>query len=460
MSTLTRKEVLQIAKSAQDKGLRPDLSGTDLREIDLSGVYLSGAYLIGAKLNGANLNQTNFTGANLSQADLNGAHLRGAKLGEAYLSQANLGQANLVGAHLNGAHLIGADLSETDLSGAYLNQTDFSGANLSGACLSGVDLSRANLVWADLNGAHLNGANLSEADFSEACLSDADLYRADLSQADLFRTDLTETDLSQANLIGADLRQANLVGANLSQANLSRVKVDEANFAGAFVGLTFWGDIDLSVAQGLDSVIHRAPSTLGVDALSRSRGQIPETFLRGCGLGDVQIKTAQFNNPHLTFDQIIGITTTIQEFLVEPKLPACFITYAANDVAFAQQLHDDLQQYGVRCWLATESHEDNIRPLDSSIRYHDKLILILSGRSLLSEWLKQEAQAAFREEDRRGEIVVLPLQLDDGVLENTPTWATKLRRSRVTTNFSGWQNSEVYQQTLAQFLQGLLIKKE
>ena len=459
MSTLTRKKVLQIVKSAQDKGRKPDLSGADLREADLSGAYLGGAYLIGANLNRANLNQTNFTGANLSQANLNSAHLRGAKLGEAYLSQANLGQANLIGAYLNRTHLIGANLSETNLNGAYLNQTDLSGADLSGACLSRVDLSQANLVWADLSEANLEGANLSETDFSEACLNDANLFRADLSKADLFRTDLIRTDLSQTNLIGADLRQANLVGANLSQAHLSRVKVDEADFSGAVVGLTFWGDIDLSVAQGLDSVVHRAPSTLGVDALARSGGQIPESFLRGCGLSDVQIQTAKFNNPHLTFDQIITITTTVQEWLVEPKLPACFIGYIANDETFAQQLYHDLQQYGVRCWLATEDAKEKMRPLDSSIRYHYKLLLVLSDQSLLSDWLKQEVQAALREEERRGETVILPLQLDH-TLESSPAWIARLQQSRPIINFSQWQDHEAYQQALDQLLQVFVIQQD
>jgi uncharacterized protein YjbI with pentapeptide repeats len=416
--------------------------------------------LIGANLVRANLNQTNFTGANLSQADLNSAHLRGAKLGAAYLSQANLGQANLIGAHLDGTHLIGADLSETNLNGAYLSQTDLSGADLSRACLSGVDLSQANLVWADFSEADLNGANLSETDFSEACLSGANLFRADLSKADLFRADLIRTDLSQANLIGADLRQANLVGANLGQANLSRVKVDEADFSGALTGLTFWGDIDLSVAEGLDSVVHRAPSTLGVDALSRSGGQIPDTFLRGCGLGDVQIETAKFNDPHLTFDQIITITTTVQEWLVEPAFPACFIDHIGGDENFAQQLHNDLQQYGVRCWLATEDFEDEIRPLDSSIRYHDKLLLVLSEQALSSDWVKQEVEAALREEDRRGETVIYPLQLDDAVLEDGPAWVTKLRQSRPVGNFSQWQDPDGYQKALSQLLQDLVVKED
>jgi uncharacterized protein YjbI with pentapeptide repeats len=463
MNTLTRKKVLQIVKSAQERGRRPDLSGADLHETDLSGAYLGGAYLIGANLIGANLNQANFTGANLSQADLNNAHLRGAKLGEAYLSQAKLGHANLIGAHLNRTHLIGADLSETNLSGAYLSQTDLSGANLSGACLSGVDLSQANLVWADFSEANLDEADLNSSDFSEACLKGASLFRANLSNAGLFRADLTGTDLSQANLIGADLCQAKLTAANLSQANLSRVKVDEADFGGAIAGMTFWGDIDLSVAQGLDSMLHRAPSTLGVDALSRSAGQIPEAFLRGCGLSDVQIETARFNNPHLTFDQIISITTTLHEWLVEPALPTCFITFAGSDEAFARQLHADLQHYGVRCWLAPEDGlqaGNNIRPLDPSVRYHDKLLVALSAQSLGSDWIKQEVKAVLQEEERRGELVLYPLHLDDTLLESGPAWVTGLHQSRPVEDFCQWQDAEMYQYALARLLQDLVTAKD
>lgn len=456
MSTLTRKKVLQIVKSAQDKGRRPDLSGADLRETNLSGTYLGGAYLIGANLGGADLNQTNFTGANLSQANLNNAHLQGAKLGAAYLSQANLEQANLIGAQLSRTHLVGANLSETILFGAHLSQTDLSGADLSGASLSGADLSSASLIWADFSGADLSQTNLSEADFSEACLSGANLFRADLSGADLFKADLSGANLNRANLLWVDLRQANLFGANLAYANFSRAKLAEADFSQAILGLTTFGDVDLGEVKGLDLVIHHAPSTLGVDTLSLSKGKIPEVFLRGCGLSDFQIETTKFNNFNLTFDQIISITTNIQERLVEPSLSACFISYANDDEVFAQQLHDDLQQYGVRCWLAAADENAVRSTVDDSIRYHDKLLLLLSESSMNSDWIRKEVEAALQEEDRRSETVIFPLQLDD-TFDTGPTWAAKLRQSRPVNDFSQWQNADGYQQALARLLHDLVI---
>jgi hypothetical protein len=324
-----------------------------------------------------------------------------------------------------------------------------------------VDLSHANLIWADLSQANLNEANLTGADFSEACLSGTNLCQADLSGADLFKADLSGANLNRANLLWVDLRQANLLGADLTHANFSRAKLHEANFTGAMVGLTTFGDVDMGKVNGLDSVVHYAPSTLGVDTLSRSGGQIPAPFLRGCGLSDLQIETAQFNNPHITFDQVISITTAIQEWLVEPAFPACFISGVADDKTFAQQLHDDLQQVGVRCWLAV-GNANNLRPaMDDSIRYHDKLLLLLSEQAMDNAWIREEVEAGLKEEDRRSETVIFPLYLDDIALgKNSPAWAAKLRQSHLGIDFSRWQNPEAYQQTLAHLLQNLVAQKE
>jgi uncharacterized protein YjbI with pentapeptide repeats len=464
MNTLTREKVLKIVRVAQEKGKRPDLSGVNLSQTDLSGAYLIGTYFIGTDLSQANLNQANLTEAHLSQADLSGAHLRGANLGAAYLSKAKLGQANLIRAYLSRAHLIGADLSQTNLIGAYLNQANLSGADLSGADLSGADLSGVGLIWANLSQANLNKANLSQADLTEADLSQANLSGADLSQADLFRTDLSGADLSQANLIWADLSQAKLNGANLSQANLNRAKLNEAVFNGAVIGLTSFGDIDLNVVKGLDSVEHRGPSTIGIDTLSRSRGQISEVFLRGCGLSDVQIETAKLNNPDLTSDQITAITCRIQELLVEQAIHSCFISYSSKDEVFAQRLHDDLQQKGIRCWFAPEAMkigDDKIRStIDHLIRLHDKLLLILSECSINSSWVEKEVETAFKEEDRRGETVLFPVQLDGTVMETDQAWAANIRRTRHIGDFTQWQDHETYQQSFARLLRDLAVKGE
>ncbi len=51
-------------------------------------------------------------------------------------------------------------------------------------------------------------------------------------------------------------------------------------------GGTIFAAIDLSAAKGLETVVHRKPSTIGIDTIYKSRGRIPEVFLRGCGVPD------------------------------------------------------------------------------------------------------------------------------------------------------------------------------
>jgi uncharacterized protein YjbI with pentapeptide repeats len=459
MNPLSRRKVLKIVKDAQERGQKPDFSGTYLSQMDLSGACLSGAYFIGADLIEANLNQANLIDADLSQARLSRAHLRGANLGAAFLSKAKLGQADLIGAHLRRAHLIGADLSQTDLSGADLSQTNLSGANLSGANLSGADLSQASLIWTDLSQANLSWADLSGANLSEADLSLADLSLADLSRADLFRVNFSGANLCQANLIWTDLCQANFSRADLCQANLNKVKLDQADFSKAVLGLTSLGDVDMKGVKGLDTVEHRGPSTIGTDTLLRSRGQIPEAFLRGCGLSDVQLETARLNHPNLTSEQIRAITHRIHELLAEQPLYSCFITYASQDEVFAQHLHDNLQQKGVRCWLASDGmkigDDKTGSTMAHSIRLQDKLLLILSEVSINSGWIEQEVKTVLREEDRRGQKVLFPVQLDEMIKETDQTWAVDIRQTRRIGDFSQWQVPETYQQSLAQLLQDL-----
>jgi uncharacterized protein YjbI with pentapeptide repeats len=123
-------------------------------------------------------------------------------------------------------------------------------------------------------------------DLRGADLIRADLIEADLSRADLIRADLLGADLLGADLSGANLSAANLREANLSEANLRRADLSETDLEKARIGLTSFGDLDLSSVKGLEGVNHVASSTIGVDTLYKSQGKIPVSFLRGCGVPD------------------------------------------------------------------------------------------------------------------------------------------------------------------------------
>ena len=125
-----------------------------------------------------------------------------------------------------------------------------------------------------------------------------DLMGADLSGATLCKANFVLADIRDANLTGADLRSANftlsiltrtkLRGADLCDANLQGACVFGADFSGAifgahlYEGRTALGGLDLSVAK-LQGCNHRGPSSIGLDTILKSKGQIPDEFLRGCG---------------------------------------------------------------------------------------------------------------------------------------------------------------------------------
>ena len=278
-------------------------------------------------------------------------------------------------------------------------------------------------------------ADLRGADLSEANLSEANLFGADLIRANLFWADLSEANLTEADLRGADLTEANLSGANLFGADLS-----EANLSGAVVGWTTFGNVDLSEVKGLEAVRHGGPSTIGVDTIYRSKGNIPEVLLRGAGVPDSFI------------EYIASLVGRPIQFY------SCFISYSSKDQDAADRLHADLQSKGIRCWIAPEDMKigDRIRQrIDEEIRRYDKLLLILSEHSIDSDWVEKEVETAFEEERRRKRTVLFPIRLDNLVMETGQAWAADIRRTRHIGDFRRWRDHDAYQEAFARLVRDL-----
>ena len=278
-------------------------------------------------------------------------------------------------------------------------------------------------------------ADLRGADLSEANLSEANLFGADLIRANLFWADLSEANLTEADLRGVDLTEANLSGANLFGADLS-----EANLSGAVVGWTTFGNVDLSEVKGLEAVRHGGPSTIGVDTIYRSKGNIPEVLLRGAGVPDSFI------------EYIASLVGRPIQFY------SCFISYSSKDQDAADRLYADLQSKGIRCWIAPKDMKtgDRIRPrIDQTIRLHDKLLLILSQHSIESDWVEAEVETALEEERRRERTVLFPIRLDDSVKETEQAWAAHIRRTRHIGDFRRWKDHDAYQEAFARLVRDL-----
>jgi uncharacterized protein YjbI with pentapeptide repeats len=152
-----------------------------------------------------------------------------------------------------------------------------------------------NPDWrADLRGANLAGLELSYMDFRRAILSGADLRAANCSGSNFRSASLRGADLEKASLDRADLRRANLNSANLSHAQLWSAKLESTHFfetrvegtqlGHARIGNTYFVDVKIDAAVGLESVRHYGSSHLSLGTLLRSGSNLPKSFLRGCGV--------------------------------------------------------------------------------------------------------------------------------------------------------------------------------
>jgi uncharacterized protein YjbI with pentapeptide repeats len=276
---------------------------------------------------------------------------------------------------------------------------------------------------------NLSGADLSGANLGAAYLGGADLYKANLSGARLGGTDLSGADLSEANL-GATY----LGGADLHETNLSGTILNEAIFY-----KTIFLEVDLETTIGLDNCEHRGPSAIDFQTLSRS-GNLPISFLRGCGLPDNLI------------DYLSSLRGEAIQFY------SCFIRYSSKDQVFADRLHADLQNQGVRCWFAPHDLPIGAKTwdaIDEAIRLRDKLLLILSKASIASEWVEDEVNKAYAEERSRKEVVLFPIRIDDAMMSTAEPWAVKLRDQRNIGDFQRWEKPAEYQKSLDRLLRDL-----
>jgi hypothetical protein len=184
-------------------------------------------------------------------------------------------------------------------------------------------------------------------------------------------------------------------------------------------------------------------TSIGIDTIYRSRGQIPEIFLRKAGVPE-------------------DFITYMRSLVSHPiDYYACFISYSSHDQGFAERLYADLLNKGVRCWYAPEDLDigDEIRPrIDETIRLYDKLLLVLSKHSVKSHWVAYEVKKALNKEPQGIPNVLYPIRLDDAVTQCKDHWVQDIRSSRHIGDFTRWREHTTYQKALDRLLRALKPK--
>ena len=206
------------------------------------------------------------------------------------------------------------------------------------------------------------------------------------------------------------------------------------------MGHTILSNLDLRSCSGLEETSHDGPSEITISTVYKSKGKIPEIFLKGVGLSD---------------NFILYIQSLTQDAL---EYYSCFISFSSNDLDFTERLHTDLDREGVRCWIYTKDMKigDKIRPIiDQSIRLRDKLLVVLSKESIKSEWVEDEVEAAFEKEQKRRETVLFPVRIDDAAMETEVAWAAKIRRTRHIGDFRNWKDYDSYQKAFEKLMRDL-----
>ncbi|MDQ3816342.1 MAG: toll/interleukin-1 receptor domain-containing protein [Acidobacteriota bacterium] len=311
-------------------------------------------------------------------------------------------------------------------------------ADLRDSDYSNVDFSYAELSDANLTLSLLRGANLSNAILINTSIAEAYLENANLSGSEMHYTNFSDSSLSGVNLSGASLFQVMFINADLS----------DVNFTSADIAGVIFTNNDLSSAMGLETVIHSGPSSIGIDTIYRSKGNIPESFLREAGVPDDLITY---------FPSLLGRGI---EFY------SCFISYSHQDEGFAKRLHLRLRDAHIRVWFAPEDirggqklHEQ----IDRAIQIYDRLLIVLSESSLRSEWVMTEIRKARKAEVKEKRRKLFPIRLTD--YETLREWecfdvdtgkdlAAEVREYYIP-DFSNWKDQDSFELAFEKLLRDL-----
>jgi len=313
--------------------------------------------------------------------------------------------------------------------------------------LSSIDLSHSNfqstnLRCADFTGSDLQYANLKNTELLKARLVDVNLENADLSNAFVEYADLSNSYMYEVYFECTNLYAAKLNSAMLIAARIISSKIDEADFSNCEIGDTIFSNVDLSTTKGLESVKQSLPSSIGIDTIYKSKGKIPESFLRGAGV------------PKILIDNI--------RYLVDEnpiEYYRCFLSFGEPDKEFATKLRSDLVNAGISVYFWPEDHKDGVKTqkeIHEKIYDCDKLLIVCSQESLARPPVVREIELALQRELSEGKDLLFPIMIDDYVLNNQHLYPNSDLKNNNMSDFCGCEKDMgKYREAFKRLMKGL-----
>jgi TIR domain len=97
--------------------------------------------------------------------------------------------------------------------------------------------------------------------------------------------------------------------------------------------------------------------------------------------------------------------------------------------------------------------------IDESIRFQDKLLLVLSKYSVPSDRVEQEVETALDRERKEKRIILFPIRLDD-VMKIDIGWPALIKNTRNIGDFRKWITPEAYKKSFDRLLRDLKPEEE
>jgi hypothetical protein len=212
----------------------------------------------------------------------------------------------------------------------------------------------------------------------------------------------------------------------LVAAEFNSTDIRGADFKGSHVFASSFFNIDLSAAKNLNLASYHGDSRIDYQTIKLSQS-VPTPLLAACGV-------AHFHIPYI--DAISKNSA---------KHPSCFISHSVKDHKFIERFRNELANSGVRTWFAPRDLPFGASTRDvieSQIKSHDRLIVILSKSSLQSQWVQFEVETALELERKKRSEIIIPVCIDDYAFKSRVSWARHLVRTKNIARHQNWERSD------------------